>query len=117
MAVVAGLGLLFKENIDSSLIYLVHICLVESRVMAVSCLYYFIMEYIGCLGDAEFFNTVLSASTMSCSIVVFIPITVESLKGTRSSPLPRQLVPGTGINAAKSSMKHICPEPLDVLAA
>ena len=84
MAAVAGLGLLFKENIDSSLIYLVHICLVESRVMAVSCLYYFIMEYIGCLGDAEFFNTVLSASTMSCSIVVFIPITVESLKGTRS---------------------------------
>ena len=48
--------------------------------MAVSCLYYFIMEYTGCLGDAEFFDTVLSASTMSCSIVIFIPITVESLK-------------------------------------
>ena len=32
MAAVAGLDLLIKENIDSSLIYLAHICLVESRV-------------------------------------------------------------------------------------
>ena len=55
------------------------------------------MEYIGCLGSAEFSNTVFSASTLSCSIVVFIPVTVESLKGTRSSPLPRQLVHGSGI--------------------
>ena len=53
------------------------------------------MEYIGCLGSAEF--SVFSASTLSCSIVVFIPVTVESLKGTRSSPLPRRLVHGSGI--------------------
>ena len=92
MAVVAGLGLLFKENIDSSLIYLVHICLVESRVMAVSCLYYFIMEYIGCLGDAEFFNTVLSASTMSCSIVV-------SILGSRFS-----LSPSPSVSLSLSAM-------------
>ena len=72
--------------------------LVECRVTAMSCLYYLITNVLGVLAVLDsFILFCLLQLCQSCSIVIFIPISVELLKGTSGSPLRRQLVHGSGI--------------------
>ena len=97
LAAVAGLILPCKEKIDSSIIYSI-LAFAECIVMAMSCLYYFIMNVLCVLAMLDsFILFCLLQLCQSCSIVIFIPISVELLKGTSGSPLQRQLLHGSGI--------------------
>ena len=73
-------------------------------------------ECIGCLGHAGLFHPVLSASTLSKLFHCYFHPLVWSCGRVLVVP-PYEAGSWFWDCFAKSSMKYICPEPLDVLAA
>ena len=70
-----------RKKIISSVIYST-LALIECRVMAMSCLYYLIMIVLGVLAVlGSFILFCLLQLSQSCFIVIFIPNSVELLKG------------------------------------